>query len=385
MSTSPELEALRGEIDAIDRQVLELFAKRQAVVERIADAKRSTGTKIRDVARERVVLDDRLARAASLGLPRSLVESVFQQLLVASRELQAQKRVEVTPEVDPKTVAIVGAHGGMGRLFTKLFEELGHRVLAVDVGTELTAREAAANADVVVVSVPIRATESVVRDVGSAIREDALLLDLTSLKSEPMRWMLESTRASVVGSHPMFGPGVHNFQGQRVVLCRGRGDAWFEWARTTFEAVGLAVTEADAQRHDRAMALVQVLTHYQTQVLGLTLARFGVPIEEPLAFTSPAYLLELYVTARHFAQAASLYGPIEMNNPETAKVTATFATAAKEIAEILSKQDQPAFDALFEEVSGFFGAFTQEALDQSGFLIDRLVELTTGRTSEPKE
>ncbi len=193
--------------------------------------------------------------------------------------------------------------------------------------------------------------------------------------------MVASTKASVVGSHPMFGPGIHTFQGQRVVLCRGRGDAWFEWVKATFEARGLVVTESSPEQHDRAMALVQVLTHYQTQVLGLTLARMGIPLEEPLAFTSPAYLLEAYVTARHFAQSPALYGPIEMENPLTSQVTSTFEASAREVAEILASKDQARFDALFSEVSSFFGEFTQEALEQSGFLIDRLVELTTGRAA----
>ena len=40
-----------------------------------------------------------------------------------------------------------------------------------------------------------------------------------------------------------------------------------------------------------------------------------------------------------------------------------------------------AFDQVFADVRSFFGAFTEEALEQSGFLIDRLVELSAGRSS----
>ena len=126
------------------------------------------------------------------------------------------------------------------------------------------------------------------------------------------------------------------------------------------------------------MAVVQVLTHFQTQVLGLTLARLqeplGAPLEETLRFTSPAYLLELLMTARHFDQSADLYGAIEMRNPETASVTAAFQSAATEVAEILARRDREAFRALFDEVRGYFGPFTHEALEQSSFLMDRLVE-----------
>jgi chorismate mutase/prephenate dehydrogenase len=122
------------------------------------------------------------------------------------------------------------------------------------------------------------------------------------------------------------------------------------------------------------MAVVQVLTHVQTQVFGLALARSGVPLAETLPFTSPAYLLELYVAARHFAQEPALYGPIEMNNPDTAGVTAGLSDAASEVAEILASGDRARFEAMFHEVRGYFGTFTDEALTQSAFLIDRLVE-----------
>ena len=177
----------------------------------------------------------------------------------------------------------------------------------------------------------------------------------------------------------MFGPGVHSFQGQRVVVCAGRGDAWLAWVRRVFSARGLVITDADPLQHDRAMALVQVLTHFQTQVLGLALARLGGPLEASLRFTSPAYLLELYVAARHFAQSPQLYGPIEMLNPSAADVTEAFERAASELGEIIRTRSQARFEAVFEEVRAFFGAFTDEALEQSGFLIDRLVELSAGR------
>lgn len=256
----------------------------------------------------------------------------------------------------------------------RLFGDLGHQVLVVDVDTELTAADAAPVADVVVISVPIDATESVIRSVGPRLREDALLMDVTSIKEAPIAAMLASTRASVVGTHPMFGPNVHSLQGQRVVVCRARGDEWVDWVVRMLQARGLTVQETTPTHHDRMMAVVQVLTHFQTQVLGLTLARLGTPLDETLRFTSPAYLMELYVTARHFDQSPDLYGPIEMRNPATAHVTNAFGAAAKEVADVLASGDRDRFRRLFAEVRDFFGPFTHEALEQSSFLIDRLVE-----------
>lgn len=372
--TPRPLPVLRAMIDSLDRDLLQIMARRMSLVGEVAAYKRQHRIKVRDAVREREVLDDRASRAEELGLPRGETESIFRLLLRASRDHQAALRAEVPTDVAQRTVAVVGGHGQIGRILVRLFGDLGHRVLVSDVDTTLSAADAAAAADVTIISVPIDVTEQVIRDVGPHVPADGLLMDVTSVKESPVNAMLASTGASVLGTHPMFGPSVHSLQGQRVVLCRARGDAWANWVAEMFAARGLTITEATPAQHDRAMSMVQVLTHFQTQVLGLTLARLGVPLDESLRFTSPAYMLELYVTARHFAQSPGLYGPIEMRNPRTADVTAAFASAAREIAGTLAAGRQDEFDAMFEEVRQFFGPFTAEALEQSAFLIDRIVE-----------
>jgi chorismate mutase/prephenate dehydrogenase len=377
--TIPEaLALLRRQLDALDQQVLDLLKQRMEVVSKVAAVKRVEGVAIRDFKREREMLDERRRRAEQLGLSPGSVESIYRQILLSSRDYQAALGAAAPKTVVPRDVAVIGGAGQMGTLMARLFRELGHRVVIADVATELRPREAAASADVVVISVPIQITTEVIAELAPHVREEALLMDVTSVKQAPMAAMLQHGKASVVGTHPMFGPGVHTLQGQRFVVCPGRGDAWCAWLEQMLDARGLVVTRTTAAEHDRAMALVQVLTHFQTQVLGWTLARCGVPLEQSRRFTSPAYLMELYVAARHFAQDAELYGPIEMLNPDTHAVTAAFQRAAAELSEILARRDQARFNAMFDEVRAFFGDFAAEATEQSSFLIDRLVERTIG-------
>lgn len=374
-STAPRpLAVVRAMIDALDRELLQILARRMALVAEVAAWKRQHGVRIRDLKREEEVLRDRHERAVELGLPPGEIESIFRVLLRSSRDHQSALRAEVPAGDRARTVAIIGGHGKIGRLMARLFGDLGHHLLLVDTDTPLRADEAVAAADVTVIAVPIDRTDAVIRAVGPLVPPEALLMDVTSIKSGPMHAMLASTTASVVGTHPMFGPSVHTLQGQRVVLCRGRGDEWADWVARSLSARGLVITETSAEHHDRVMSVVQVLTHFQTQVQGLTLARLGLPLRETLTFTSPAYLLELYVAARHFAQDPALYGPIEMRNPRTAEVTAALGASVREVADILAAGDQDAFTRLFEEVRAFFGDFTAEAMVQSSFLIDRIVE-----------
>ncbi|WP_309670949.1 bifunctional chorismate mutase/prephenate dehydrogenase [Gemmatimonas sp.] len=375
MADTPRpLPVVRAMIDALDRDLLQIMAKRMALVAEVAAYKRQHGLKIRDASRERELLRDRHEHARELGLPSDEIESIFRLLMRSSRDHQAALRAEVPMDAASYTIAIIGGHGRIGRVMARLFGDLGHRLLLVDTDTTLRAEEAAAVADVVVVSVPIDVTDGVLRAVGPHVRDDALLMDVTSVKEAPLQTMLEVTSASVVGTHPMFGPSVHTLQGQRVVICRGRGDTWADWVAQSFAARGLVITETTATLHDRAMSVVQVLTHFQTQVQGLTLSRLGLPLAETLPFTSPAYLLELYVAARHFAQDPALYGSIEMRNPRTADVTSAFGQSVHDVADILARGDQVAFSRLFDDVRLFFGDFTAEALEQSSFLIDRIVE-----------
>src|SRR5262245_51905539 len=99
-------------IDALDREVLRVLSRRMALVAEIAEHKREHGIAIRDLAREREGLEGRSADAQSLGLPLSVVESVFRLLLLASREAQAALKAQVPIDQAQRTVAVVGGKGG---------------------------------------------------------------------------------------------------------------------------------------------------------------------------------------------------------------------------------------------------------------------------------
>lgn len=369
------LPVLRAMIDSVDHEVLQLLSRRNGLVAEVAAWKRENATAIRDHERERQLLDDRMGRAAPLGLRPEVIESIYRLVLWASRDRQASLKAEVPPDVEPQTVAIIGGHGGMGRHMATIFGDLGHAVMIADVETDLTPAAAAAVADVVMISVPIRLTESVIAEVGPSVREDALLCDVTSIKSGPVEAMLTHSRASVIGTHPLYGPSVHTVQGQRIVLTPARinaGRDWNAWLRQMFHARGLTVVETTPESHDRIMAVVQVLTHFSTEVMGQTLASLGVPLEETLPFMSPVYEMDLLMTARHFAQSPELYAAIQAANPRTSEVTAAFAAAATALS--TSGSDQASFESLFDAVRTYFGDFSEKALDQSSYLIDRMVE-----------
>ncbi len=63
-----------------------------------------------------------------------------------------------------------------------------------------------------------------------------------------------------------------------------------------------------------------------------------------------------------------------MLNPLTEQVTEAFLKAARTQSDVVASRDHAAVKAMFDEVRSFFGDFTDRALEQSSYMIDRLVE-----------
>ena len=103
-------------------------------------------------------------------------------------------------------VGIIGGTGGMGRWFADLLKKEGLTVHVSGRKTTLSSDELAKICNVVVVSVPISTTAEMIKSVGPLVPEGSLLMDLTSLKKEPVELMLANSRADIIGCHPLLGP-----------------------------------------------------------------------------------------------------------------------------------------------------------------------------------
>lgn len=74
----------RARIDALDRALLEIVARRRALVGELFEAKRRHNLPLIDPAREGALLTERRASAERLGVPPDLAERIFQAILDAS-------------------------------------------------------------------------------------------------------------------------------------------------------------------------------------------------------------------------------------------------------------------------------------------------------------
>ncbi|MDI6718874.1 MAG: prephenate dehydrogenase/arogenate dehydrogenase family protein [Methanomicrobiales archaeon] len=268
---------------------------------------------------------------------------------------------------------IIGGTGKMGGLFARVLERAGYRVRCTGSRGPYTNRELAEESDLVVVSVPIRSTVPVIREIASVLSEDQLLCDLTSLKVEPVRAMLAS-RARVVGLHPMFGPSAGSLRNQLVVATPARVDPEsLESLLEIFRREGARTVLATPEEHDRMMAVVQGLVHFSTLCMAEAMRRQGVDIRSALAFTSPIYRIELGLVGRLLSQDPDLYGDMLQLNPFVPEVLAAFRGAAGDLSAIVEGGDLPAFRAFFGANARKYADYSPQAAEETDALIQFLV------------
>lgn len=373
MPHDDELDSLRARLDEIDAALTRLIADRLGVAAEVARLKSASGDRLFHRDREERVVAARRDAAAAVGVDPELTEDIFRQLILASHATQSKIIRDCTP-TEAKTIAIVGGAGAMGSFFARLFREHGHVVLIADLNTDLTPEAAAERADAVLVSVPIAATREIIERVGPRVRAGGALMDVTSLKEWPVRVMLDATNAEVVGAHPLFSPAVGSIHRQVVALCPGRGETWIGWLRDLLHAAGAEVVECSPAEHDRAMAVIQALRHAATMAFGRALRDLGVDIDDSLRFSSPIYRLELIMTGRLFSQDPDLYADLGLGNPNRAEIADALERAAAAIAGVVRAGDREAFIREFRAIAEYFDDFSERAMAESGYLIQKMVE-----------
>ncbi len=362
-----QLNALRDQIDAVDKQILNLLAERLALVEKVGEVKSEHGLPIYAPDREAAMLTSRRIEAEKIGVPPQLIEDILRRTMRESYASEKDSGFKcLNPEL--RSVVIVGGKGQLGGLFGRMFKLSGYEVKTLGSQDWHRSAEILDGAGLVVVTVPIHLTEEVIERLGT-LPDDCILCDLTSIKSKPLQAMLNVHSGPVVGLHPMFGPDVPSLAKQVIVYCDGRGEEQYQWLLKQFSIWGASLCQIDASEHDHGMTLIQALRHFTSFAYGLHLSRENPNIGQLLQLSSPIYRLELAMVGRLFGQDPNLYGDIIFSSEENIAMIKRFHYCFGEALQILDSRDKQAFVTSFDKVSDWFGDYSQQFMHESQNLL----------------
>lgn len=256
-------------------------------------------------------------------------------------------------------VAIIGGSGKMGRWFADFVVKDGHEVaitgrnkerllkvkqqLGVQATTSLSA--AVKGADVVLLAVPIDSFEAVVKQLQPHLKPDQKVMDITSIKATPVAMMHKYLGdCSILGTHPVFGPGAKGIRNQNIVLTptNEKETALAEKVREYLEERGARVTSMTPQEHDEMIAVILGLAHFIAIVAADSLLNFK-GLKQMAAIAGPTYKLLLTLAESVLTEDPELYASLQMNLPRMAEIEALFLRSSKNWAEIVKNKDQKAF------------------------------------------
>lgn len=368
------LKDLRSEIDSLDSELIQLFAKRLQLVSQVGKVKHQHGLPVYVPQREIEMLKARREEAEKLGVSPDLIEDVLRRFMRESYTNENQFGFKtVNPAI--QKIVVVGGKGKLGGLFVRYLRASGYPVFILDRDDWDNAVSILENADAVIVSVPIDHTLSTIERLKPYLTENMLLADLTSVKREPLAKMLKVHNGAVVGLHPMFGPDIASMAKQVVVRCDGRFAEHYEWLLEQIQIWGAKIYQTDAAEHDHNMTYVQALRHFSTFANGLHLSKQPVNLATLLALSSPIYRLELAMIGRLFAQDAELYADIIMDKPENLEVIESLKQTYEESLKFFESGDRQGFIEAFHQVREWFGDYSEQFLKESRQLLQQANDL----------
>jgi chorismate mutase/prephenate dehydrogenase len=368
-----ELQRSRERIDEIDEQILDLLAERARTVQDVIRTKVENQLPVFVPIREKEKSEAFKKLAAQKGIKPEWAEDFLRLIMSSSRDSQSQSKFPIATE-KPKHILYIGGDGGMGKLYKRISEQTGHFAYSIDRGNWHELETLIPKLDLIVITVPINVTESVIERLKGRLKKETILADFTSNKSSPISAMLAAHEGPVLGLHPMHGPDVENLSKQLMVVCPGRASEEANWFVKQCELWGMRIIEADPDKHDHVMHLVQGLRHFVALLHGSFMKQHDLKPSDMIDYSSPIYRAELMMTGRIFAQSAELYADIVFSNEERRALLINFFEHHQKLAEMVRNNDRDGFIREFEGVTDFFGKFATQALQESGYLINRLAD-----------
>lgn len=255
---------------------------------------------------------------------------------------------------------VIGAGGGMGRMFLERLSASGcetigwdladgdrvSRADVLDLSDDL--RRSLMAADLVLLAVPDRVACQAAADVAWAMAPDAMLVDCTSVKAPYVEALGDAGSCGLVSVNPLFGPSLA-WTGRSIVVTELRAPRFPERLTRFLEGSGLRLIRLDAERHDRLAAEAQAQLHAAILAFILSASADG------MLFDTPPNRVMRMLAARILSGEPGVYREIQTSNPFAAAARRRLLTTLQSLDETCARDDKDGFARLLAKAQGNLG------------------------------
>jgi prephenate dehydrogenase len=242
----------------------------------------------------------------------------------------------------PRSVGIIG-YGNFGSFIHELLKRFAPSVTVKVFTPEKSvddvlffSREEAAQCDVVVFAVPIRAYEDALKETVPLMKKEGIIVDVATVKMHTVALLKKySNGRPYIATHPMFGPESYqkrskNVSGFRVVVTEHTlPPSTYGIFLDFLRACSFTIVEMTAESHDKQLAETLFLTHFVGQIV--TRAGF---VRTDIDTVSFGFLMDAVDSVKNDTQ---LFRDVFQYNPHCKKVLERFSVSKDEVTALLGK------------------------------------------------
>lgn len=298
----------------------------------------------------------------------------------------------IPDDIEPRTVGIIGGHGAMGQMMAREFDKEGYRVLITgeNPANNVTGRSLhklnrnlVRESDVIVFAVPVPVIGKGIHKIlgGNHYRglRGKLFIDVTSTKVDSLQAMAKIPGATIIGTHPMFGPSVTNFTGLNVFITPlrrnhhildARMEKWLTWIEAFWEKRGAVIRHISAEEHDQVTPHVQGGVFLAVSLYAAMLRTTQADLRFVREVSTPNSTLLTALMGRMIRHTnLDVYLNILLENKHNAMLAEMMAEEAKKIASMLKNKDRDGMAKFIRGLSDFQpDDFKKWGLDMTNFI-----------------
>jgi chorismate mutase/prephenate dehydrogenase len=352
-----ELDVLREKVREIDREIINLIARRIEMTKKIGEKKRDEGIPLRNWEIEKLVIESAQDVAQDLGISTNLVKSIMQKLIMES--IIQQEIIHYSAySGDKENILIIGGLGDMGGWFSYFFENQGHNVSVYDVrGTsdsfksynELT-KEVLVEASFILIATPLDEVPLMI-DTITELGFKNTVFDIASLKGH-LKEPIERARArgvSITSIHPMFGPNERTLSGKVICLCDCGVEEANQRVEHLFRDTAASIIKLSLNEHDRIISYVLALSHIINVIFIKSIMQGGYTNRDLKSVASTTFLAQMVTAESVIKENPSLYYAIQRLNPFKADLYKNLKTTVESIADAVLQGNGRKFIDIMEK------------------------------------
>src|SRR4030042_1265160 len=151
-------------------------------------------------------------------------------------------------------------------------------------------------------------------------------------------------KCTILGTHPVFGPGAKSLSNQNFVLTptNKKESAFAEKVKKYLESKGANVSIMTPKQHDETMTVVLGLAHFIAIVSADTLLSFE-NFQEMKKIGGTTFKLLYTLVESVISEDPQLYASLQMSFPDISKVESLFRENTKLWADMVKNKDRDGF------------------------------------------